>query len=64
MFVLKGDRRTVEACCFVLLMQTSQNIVIALFNVNTPELYNILSALPRSIRVISYHLSTINIVFL
>jgi CLIP-associating protein 1/2 len=29
----------------------SQNVVIALFNVNTPEFYAILNALPRSMRV-------------
>ena len=31
----------------------SRSIVIALFNVNTPEFYSILSALPRSVLVIS-----------
>jgi CLIP-associating protein 1/2 len=43
----------------------SQNIVIAMFNVNTPEFYTILNALPRSMRDAGYvilqnHLSAVS----
>ena len=47
-----------SVCGCMLSMQMSRSIVIALFNVNTPEFYSILSALPRSVLVIScfiYH---------
>jgi CLIP-associating protein 1/2 len=42
----------------------SQNVVISLFNVNTPEFYSVLNALPRSIRDAGYeilqnHLSSV-----
>ena len=38
----------------VCLLQTSRNIVVTLFNINTPEFYSILSAMPKSIRVINF----------